>query len=95
MVDYSQWKKVKKQKKDGKEGTQVMPVLHKETATTVATKLADELGPLAKHLFVTKWLQEQLNLLIKNIPDNSVVLNMDFAENNACVGQLEVQSAHG
>ena len=92
-VVYSKWERVKKIYK-GKEVTQIMPVTHTETITEVILNLAQEVETLAEHLFVASWQQKQFTNLQHNIPQSWVVLNMDFAENYACIAQKEVQGAH-
>jgi len=53
-----------------------------------------ELSTLARHLFNARWQQLQFSTIIKNISEYWVILNLDFAENYACVSQMEIQTAH-
>jgi hypothetical protein len=90
---YTKWERVKKIHKN-KEVAQVMPVVHRESATAVVIEISKELSSLAEHLFVASWQQSQFSNLLKDIPPSWVVLNMDFSENYTCTMQQEVQSAH-
>lgn len=71
-----------------------MPIVKKLTSTSVVIELKFELEKLPENLFVAKWQHSKFPNLIKNIPENTVILNMDFNENYSCVSQHEVQSAH-
>ncbi|WAR11448.1 LOW QUALITY PROTEIN: hypothetical protein MAR_025628, partial [Mya arenaria] len=93
-VTYTKWERSSIVKRDGKEVTRTLPKSHKESLNSLVIELVGELANLAKHLFEAKWQQHQFSVLIKDIPQGLVVLNMDFAENYACIAQHEIQSAH-
>ncbi|XP_062571004.1 uncharacterized protein LOC134233020 [Saccostrea cucullata] len=92
-VKYIKWERMTKVR-NGKTVTQIIPKTHEKSATEVVLDLAKELEKLAVHLFVAAWQQNQFSQLLKRVPSNWVVLNMDFSENYACLNQNEVQSAH-
>ncbi|PJE77756.1 hypothetical protein CI610_03318 [invertebrate metagenome] len=72
----------------------MMLVTKKQSCTEVVVELSEELQPLAQHLFVAAWQQDQFSKLRKKISEGYVLLNMDFSENFACISQNEIQSAH-
>ena len=69
-----------------------------ESKTEPVTQLIDELmvdaHSLAKHLFVAEWQKECFNTLSKTIPQESIVMHLDFSENYSTFFQNEVSSAH-
>ncbi|XP_076436127.1 uncharacterized protein LOC143275737 [Babylonia areolata] len=57
-------------------------------------ELMKELGPLYRHKFNAEWQRNQLYHLKRNLPEDWVIIVMDFAENFLCKFQDEPQSAH-
>lgn len=92
-VTYTKWERIKKNVK-GKEVVRTMEVVKKESFTQVIIELSQDLIHFAEHLFVASWQQRQFTTIRKEVPNDWVVLNMDFAENYSCVSQSEVQAAH-
>ncbi|WAR17866.1 hypothetical protein MAR_032460 [Mya arenaria] len=93
-VVYTVWERQQGVQINGKNKVRVMMVKKKESLNSLVTQLADHLDTLAKHLFVARWQQKQFSNLITKVPPGWVVLNLDFAENYACISQMEIQSAH-
>lgn len=93
VVRYTKWERVRKELK-GKEVVRVMPITKKHSCTQAVMELSTELKPLAEHIFVASWQQDQFSKLQKRVPEGCVLLNMDFSENFMCVSQNEVQTAH-
>jgi len=94
VIEYTRWDPVKTQNRKGENVSKVMMVKPRKKVIHLVEELMGELGPLSKHLFNAKWQQNQFSSLIKDIPQNWVVWNLDFAENYSCVCQMEIQSAH-
>ncbi|KAJ8023612.1 hypothetical protein HOLleu_36101 [Holothuria leucospilota] len=85
--------------KDGSELSQQQAkhMVLKENSGTVkhlVQALTENLVPFSKHLFNAKWLGLQFRNLTNNIPDDWVVLCLDFGENFNCHYQDEAQSVH-
>ena len=57
-------------------------------------EVMNDLETYAAHLFHAKWQQMQFYKVMKQPPESSAVMVMDFAENFLCLNQNEVQSAH-
>ena len=93
-IEYAKWEHVRRLNKHGKNVSRVMMAKHRESLNHMVIETMGELSSLAKHLFNAKWQQNQFSTLIKDIPKDSVVLNLDFAENYSCVSQHEIQTAH-
>ena len=53
-----------------------------------------ELKSYAKHIFMANWQRSQFNNLKDNLPDNTALLVLDFAENYTCHYQNQVQAAY-
>lgn len=49
---------------------------------------------LSLHLHTAFWQQEVFQTLTKKVPENSIVINMDFSENYSTFYQREISSAH-
>ncbi|KAJ8309778.1 LOW QUALITY PROTEIN: hypothetical protein KUTeg_011643 [Tegillarca granosa] len=54
----------------------------------------EELNPVAEQVLNANWQHNQFTHLIKTLPQDWVILNIDFAENYSNKSQHEVQSAH-
>ncbi|MES9901055.1 MAG: hypothetical protein ABW168_00060 [Sedimenticola sp.] len=93
-VEFAKWEKAKTKSRQGKEVSKVFMVKHRVKLCDMIIEAMEDLSIMARHLFNAKWQQLQFSGLIKNIPTNWVVLNLDFAENYACISQMEIQTAH-
>lgn len=58
------------------------------------TELKEEGIPFAEHLFNKGWQNKQLQLIRSNLPQDSCLCILDFAENYRCAYQDEVQGAY-
>ncbi|CAC5385885.1 unnamed protein product [Mytilus coruscus] len=94
IVEYTRWETSKFRNKHGKDVSRVMMVKHKKRLQDIVFETMEELSKLSRHLFNARWQQLQFSTIIKDIPVNWVILNLDFAENYACVSQMEIQTAH-
>ena len=95
MVQYTVWEKQDSQlNKKGNKIVRVMMVKKKESLNSIVIKLASHIDMLANHVFIARWQQIKFTQLINNTPQRWVVLNLDFSENNSCISQMEIQTAH-
>ncbi len=94
---YDSWE-YKKEKRMCKSGEKVINVMGRQTNACTLTALVNlvvyDLESLGSHLFRAAWQQRQFAGFKTNIPPQSAVVVMDFAENYACSMQDEVQSYH-
>lgn len=67
---------------------QTMPVLN------VIEKLVDSVKDLSLHTFTFEWQRKQFNDVRKNLPLNTAVIVLDYAENYTCKHQREVSAVH-
>ena len=64
------------------------------TREELIDELMEELKFLSIHLFQAQWQQQQFATLNNNIPEKTVSITMDYAENYSCFYQNEIQGAH-
>ena len=68
------------------------------TKTTGLVELKDalkqDISTLSSHLLNANWQKNCFHNLSKKVPENSVVVHMDFSENYATFYQQEISSAH-
>lgn len=93
-IEFSKWENIKTKNKHGKDVNKIMLVRKKKLLNDLVIELSKEVSDLSHHLFVARWQQKAFSSLVKELPVNWVVLDLDFAENYSCVNQNEIQSAY-
>lgn len=66
-------------------------VYQRGTIYEMLQEIQDEADSLAKHLFVANWQQDQFTQLGRSLPQNLVMLVLDFAENYSCISHWATQ----
>lgn len=80
--------------RDGKK-TNYLDIVKKETPPLeLLEHFKKSLIGYPYHLFVTKWQCTQWKNLVASLPDDHVILEMDFSENLTTFAQEEAQSMH-
>ena len=69
-------------------------IVKEGTGNCLLNALTEQLQPFSKHLFNAKWQHQQYKDVSTNIPVNSVVFCMDFAENYTSRPQDAPQGCH-
>lgn len=94
-VKWKRWENVQSvNPKTHKQITKRQEVDKSGSSEDLVEELVAELGFLSVHLFEAQWQQQQFSLLKDNLPEKSVSLTIDFAENYTCFCQNEIQGAH-
>ncbi|XP_071481427.1 uncharacterized protein [Diadema antillarum] len=90
------WKKWIRVRVDenGKTITKQQIVTNDGTVSQCLEELEGETVTISKHLHSASWQSQQFATLTKDMPNNWVVMVLDFAENFVCKYQDEIQSAH-
>ena len=92
VVDYTQWENVKVKNRIGKEVNKTSLVHHEGSLTSLSGELvnARKALRLPRHLFNARWQRIQFSYLIKSIPDQWVVLNLDYkCADDECVQTIQ------
>ena len=79
---------------DGKTKTKKLIVRKNGTIREFTEELIKETIPLSSHIFVANWQGEMFSKISKMVPEDAVVMVLDFAENVSCFYQDEIQDAH-
>ena len=79
---------------DGKTKTKKLIVRMNGTVREFTEELIKETIPLSSHIFVANWQGEMFSKISKMVPEDAVVMVLDFAENFSCFYQDEIQDAH-
>lgn len=105
-IQYKTWKKTetdslhKIKNVEGKTETQKKKVfrsqfvVEKEKVSEILQELKLDLKPLTKHLFIAKHQQTQHTTLLKSLPKNTIVLDIDYSENVSTIYREAPQADH-
>ena len=93
-LEWNRWVTQSYTNKKGEKKQRKMLELQSRSAEDFVDELSQELHSFPMHLHTAKWQHEQFTHIIKNVPQNWVVLCMDFGENYTNLHQDEAQSAH-
>ena len=95
VVKWNKWAIVKTvNPKTGKDINKRQEIEVSGSPTDLVSELLTEVEFLSRHLFEAQWQQVQFGILNKSLPDKTVSLTIDFAENYTCFSQNEIQGAH-
>ncbi|MEW8341728.1 MAG: hypothetical protein AB2708_17930, partial [Candidatus Thiodiazotropha taylori] len=94
-IKWNKWETVKSlNPKTHKEISKRQEVEKSGSPSDLVNELLIELEFLSLHLFEAQWKQQQFASLNKSLPENSVSITIDFAENYTCFCLNEIQGAH-
>ena len=88
------WENVPSTSSEGKKVSKKVQVEKTGTLRELIEELCKEASTIARHLFEAKWQHTQLEQIREKLPNNWVILMMDFAENFRTCYQDEVAAAH-
>ena len=97
VVQYLKWENVQMDKIQNNKPMRVtrkVLEVKKETVNVTISELTEESKTFSNHLFKARWQNDTLKQLRENIPVNSVVHVLDFAENFTCDFQDKISAAH-
>ena len=96
-VQYLRWENIQTTKTTINGDVNVTKKVLKQKKTSLKEmlqELVEESEPFSGHLFTAKWQDLSLKTIRKDMPRNTIIQVMDFAENFSCTFQDEISAAH-